>query len=72
MDRGEATALAEQISETTGLGARVDDDGDGEFWVDVELPAMPGEVRAFVTAHDPDDWPWLCEKYVSGRLAPPS
>jgi hypothetical protein len=71
VDEGEARALAKRISHDTGLPAKVGDDGDGSFWVDVDLPTVAGEVRAVVTAHDPHDWPWLSEKYVRTRLDPP-
>jgi hypothetical protein len=66
----EARALATRISKDTRLPANVGGDGGGDFWVDVDLPTIPGEVRAVVTAHDPDDWPWLYERYVRARIDP--
>ena len=70
MDARQATDLARQVTDDTGLEARVGDDGDGESWVDVEVPVLGDEVRSVVTAHDQDDWPWLFEKYVRARLSP--
>lgn len=59
-----------QIANDTGLEVFVGNDGDGDFWVDVDLPARGDEVRAVVTSHDAEDWPWLYEKYVRARLDP--
>jgi hypothetical protein len=70
MNAKEATALAARVSSETGLRATIGDDSEGEFWVDVEMPTQGEELQFVVTAHDPDDWPWLHEKYVRARLDP--
>jgi hypothetical protein len=71
VERHEAEALAVQIESETGLRTLVNDDGDGAFSVDIELPLLPGELRATATAHEPDDWPWLYDTRIRGRLAQP-
>ena len=71
MQREEAEALVARIERESGLAARVVDDDDDAFCVDIDLPQLPGEVRATATAHELDDWPWLYETHIRPRLTQP-
>ncbi|MDQ1490383.1 MAG: hypothetical protein QOJ23_2897 [Actinomycetota bacterium] len=71
MERHEAEELVLRIEHETGLPTRVIDEGDDVFSVEIDPPLLPGELRATVTASDPDDWPWLYETHIRPRLTRP-
>jgi hypothetical protein len=68
----EARQMAHVIREETGLDPRTAHDGEGEWWLEVDLPPLGEELRATVQVNEADDWPWLYETHVRHRLNPPA